>query len=42
MSEDDLAAIVSYAIEDELIPDPAENDDEDWDDDEDWNNYVSL
>ena len=43
LSEDDLAAIVSYAIEDELIPDPAENDEEDWnDDDEDWNDYVSL
>lgn len=34
LSDTDLEAIVSYAIQDGYIPDPDENDDEDWDDDE--------
>ena len=33
LSDTDLEAIVSYAIQDGYIPDPDENDDEDWDDD---------
>ena len=34
LSDTDLEAIVSYAIQDGYISDPDENDDEDWDDDE--------
>ena len=34
LSDTDLEAIVSYAIQDGYIQDPDENDDEDWDDDE--------
>lgn len=34
LSDTDLKAIVSYAIQDGYIPDPDENDDEDWDGDE--------
>ena len=34
LGDTDLKAIVSYAIEDGYISDPAEEDDEDWDDDD--------
>lgn len=37
LSDVDLKEIVSYAIQDGYISDPAEDDDEDWEnDDEDW------
>ena len=36
LSDTDLEAIVSYAIQDGYISDPDENDGEDWDDDDEF------